>query len=272
MEKIIFNSSLPKCGSELLQVVLHQNPKIYASTTSPLFDFIYGASRNLRNEESRSIESDILHKSFINGCRGMVKGYCETLTDRPIFLDKCRSWSHYYNWIKEIQTKPKMICMVRDIRSIVASFERTYQAHRFSPQCPDDHKTMANIALKERVNHYLNSRPLNIALKRLDDLFQTGVSDKILFVCYEDFCNHSQEMIGKIYEYLEEEKYVHDFNNIKKVVNENNSAFGIFGNHQVRKSLNLVGEKPWSDVLNDDISRNLHNSMINHQNRFHYQL
>jgi sulfotransferase len=272
MEKLIFNSSLPKSGSELLQVILHQNPRIYGSSTSPLLDILFGASRNLQTEESLSIDSGILHKSFINGCKGMVKGWCETLTDRPIFLDKCRGWSHYYNWINQFEKEPKVLCMVRDIRSIVASFERNYQRNRFSPQCPDNPKELQNITLEERINYYLNNKPLAISLKRINDLYQTGISDKILFIRYEDLCNHPKEVINKVYQYLKEERYTHNFNNIEKLVKENNSIFGIFGNHNVKKSIKPVADKPWSDVLSDNIANSLHNAINDHQNRFGYTI
>lgn len=272
MEKLIFNSSLPRSGSELLQVILHQNPRIYGSTTSPLLDIIFGASRNLTTEESISMDRDILHKSFINGCKGMVKGWCETITNRPVFLDKSRGWSGYYHWISKFQTEPKILCMVRDIRSIVASFERKYQENRFSPDCPDNAIELKNITLEERINYYLNNRPLNISLKKIDDLYQTGVSNEILFIRYEDLCNYPEEVINKVYQYLKEEKYVHDFNNIQKAVKENNSVFGIFGNHNVKKSIKPIKDKPWSDVLSDDVANSLHDAMSVHQNRFGYTL
>ena len=272
MDKLIFNCSLPKSGSELLQVILHQNPRIYGSSTSPLLDIIFGASRNLRTEESISMDSDILHKSFLNGCKGMIKGWCETLTDRPVFLDKSRGWSHYYGWINKIEPEPKMLCMVRDIRSVIASFERTYQENRFSPECPDIPNELQNITLEERINYFLNSMPLNISLKRLDDVFQTRLSDKMLFIRYEDLCSYPEEVINKVYQYLKEEKYVHDFNNIQKDVKENNSVFGIFGNHNVKKSIKPIEDKPWSDVLNDGVAKSLHNAMIVHQERFGYTL
>jgi|TARA_R110002153_G_scaffold110761_4_gene252255 sulfotransferase len=272
MDKLIFNCSLPRSGSELLQVILHQNPRIYASSTSPLLDLLFGASRNLGTAECISMGNDVVHKAFINGCKGMVKGWCESLTDRPVFLDKCRGWSHYYHWIQKFQSDPKILCMVRDIRCVVASFERAYQNNRFSPDCPDNPSALENLTLEERINYYLNSNPLNISLKRLDDVFQTGVSDKMLFIRHEDLCCYPEEVINKVYQYLKEEKYTHDFNNIKKRVKENSSAFGIFGNHSVKKSIEPITDRTWSDVLSDEVSSSLHNAMIVYQNRFGYTL
>ena len=50
--------------------------------------------------------------------------------DRPVVIDKNRGWAHYFEWVAQWCPGPKMICMVRDLRSVVASMERIYRANR----------------------------------------------------------------------------------------------------------------------------------------------
>ena len=74
-KKIIFNCSLPRSGSELLQVLLHQNPKIYGSTTSPLIEYLYGARANLETEEALAQSNELRERAFISYCKGAIDGY-----------------------------------------------------------------------------------------------------------------------------------------------------------------------------------------------------
>ena len=46
MEKLFFQSSLPRAGSTMLQNILAQNPDIYATPTSGVLELIYAARAN----------------------------------------------------------------------------------------------------------------------------------------------------------------------------------------------------------------------------------
>jgi DNA-binding beta-propeller fold protein YncE len=49
MEKLFFQSSLPRSGSTMLQNILAQNTDIYATPTSGVLELIYGARENYSN-------------------------------------------------------------------------------------------------------------------------------------------------------------------------------------------------------------------------------
>ena len=46
MEKIFYQSSLPRAGSTVLQNIMAQNPDIYATPTSGVLELIFGARAN----------------------------------------------------------------------------------------------------------------------------------------------------------------------------------------------------------------------------------
>ena len=46
MEKIFFQSSLPRAGSTLLQNIIGQNPEFYVTPTSGALDLLYSARTN----------------------------------------------------------------------------------------------------------------------------------------------------------------------------------------------------------------------------------
>lgn len=237
MEKLFFNSSMPRSGSELLNVILHQNPLVYGSTTSPLLEYQYGARSNYELPEVKSQNPKLMQKAFISMCGSMAQGYYESITDRPYVIDKNRGWSFYYEWVEQWNPNPKMICMVRDLRSIIASMEKIYRKNRHRPTGPDNPAEMQNLTAEQRVGCWLNTQPVGLALQRTADLFQRKLDKHILFVRYEDLCNDPVATLKTVYDYLELEPFEHDFNCIEKQVQEDDSHFGVYGQHNIQRQL-----------------------------------
>ena len=71
-KKFIFNASIPRSGSELIQVLLSQNPKIYGSATSPLLEYQFGARQNYDLPEVKSQDPQLMFDAFINMCEQMA--------------------------------------------------------------------------------------------------------------------------------------------------------------------------------------------------------
>ena len=256
-KKFIFNCSMPRAGSELLQVILHQNPKIYGSSTSPLLEYQFGARTNYNLAEVKSQDPQLMKDAFISMCSFMAQGYYEAITDRPIICDKNRGWTHYWEFVNQWNPNPKMICMVRDLRSIVASMERIYRNNRHNPEGPDNPAQLQNMTVSQRVQYWLSSQPIRLALQRTLDLFQRDIAKNIFFIRYEDLCSRSEEILKGLYDYLEEEPYEHDFSNIVKTVQEDDSYFGIFGSHSVKSQIKPIKPSDWSDVLIPDIANSI---------------
>ena len=258
-KKIIFNCSLPRSGSELLQVLLHQNPKIYGSTTSPLIEYLYGARANLETEEALAQSNELRERAFISYCKGAIDGYYNAVTDRPIVCDKSRGWSMYNSWLVKILDGqfPKTICMIRDLREVIASFERAFRNNRDKPSNLTNASELKNLMLEERVDYWLNNNPVGNSIRRLYDNHQRSELDNILVVKYEDLTNSPQDTMNKIYDYIGEERFEHDFENIKKEVHEHENVFGFFGNHDVLPRIVPLGR--YEQIL----GKNVGNSIIN---------
>ncbi|MDB4314420.1 sulfotransferase [bacterium] len=271
MDKLIFNTSMPKAGSELLQCILHQNPRIYGSVTSPVLEYQFGARGNYDLAEVKSQDPEIMHKAFINVCKAIPKAYYEEVTDRPVVCDKNRGWAHYYEWVAQWHEEPKMICMIRDLRSIIASFERTHRKHKHSPQSIDNPADMTNMTLDQRIDYWLNTQPVGLSLQRTYDLFQRGLDKNILFVKYEDLCADPAAVMEGIYAYIGEEDFDgHDFDNIQKTIKEDDSHFGIFGKHTVKPKITPVKSSNWEDVLSKDAANYIKNNHAWYFDTFQY--
>jgi sulfotransferase len=245
---LFFNTSMPRSGSELLQVILHQNPSVYASSTSPLLEYQFAARQNFSLPEVQSQPLELMETAFLSMCRSMAEGYYSAITDRPYIIDKNRGWSHYYEWVSLWNPNPKMICMVRDLRDVFSSFERIYRNNRHLPVGPDDPVNIQNMTLYQRLNHWQNTQPIGLALQRTADLFQKGIHEKILFVRYEDLCNSPSETMKTVYRYLGLEEFSHNFSNIEKMVQENDKLFGPYGSHKIKSFLSQ-NKSTWKETI-----------------------
>jgi len=68
MDKLFFQSSMPRSGSTLLQNILAQNPDIYATPTSGVLELVYGARANYTSSlEFKAQDSQLMKKGFYEG-------------------------------------------------------------------------------------------------------------------------------------------------------------------------------------------------------------
>jgi sulfotransferase len=261
---------MPRSGSELIQTVLHQNPLIYGSTTSPLLEYQFAARGNYNLPEVKSQNPQIMQKAFLSMCKSMAEGYYAAITDRPIIIDKNRGWSHYFEWIEQWNPNSKMICVVRDIRSIIASMERIYRKTRHLPDGPDNPAQLRGMTVDQRAEYWLNSQPIGLALQRTLDCFQRNLASKIHFVRYEDLCVSPQDTFDKIYDFIGEITFDHDFKNIVKQVEEDDGHFGPYGSHSVAKTIRPHKPSDWSDVLPKEVAQRVAQHVAWYQNQFNY--
>jgi sulfotransferase len=92
-KEILFNSSLPRAGSTLIQNVVGQNPEIYVTPTSGLVDLIMASKNNYNHSQAfQAQDPQQMQNAFIGFCRTGMQGYFNGLTDKPMVLDKSREW------------------------------------------------------------------------------------------------------------------------------------------------------------------------------------
>lgn len=253
--KIFFNSSMPRSGSTLMQNILGNNPKIYATPTSALLDMLNASRRVYTNSPSVKAQDEIeMRKGFLMYSRFAVEGFFHGITDRPYAIDKSRGWVINLPYLESFCPEPKIICVVRDLRDIVASMEKN---HRKSPEMWDVslEDSATGVTLGERIGVWLspNAKPVGNTLNNLREMINRypNLEDKVCFVRFEDLCAHPENVMKAVYEYLELDYFPIDYNNIKQVTFEDDKFHGKYGDHKIKSSVQPV--KSYAKELLGDV-------------------
>ena len=254
MEKLFFQSSLPRAGSTMLQNILAQNPDVYATPTSGVLELIYGARANYSSSpEFKAQDTELMKQGYLSFCKNGVEGFFNAITDKKYVVDKSRGWGVHYGFLNEVFPEPKIICMVRDLRDIFCSMEKNFRKSQYKDMGIVNHAELKGTTTPKRIDIWANSQPVGMAIERLTEIFRQGINEKILFIRYEDLCLYPDATMMKIYNYLEIPHFQHDFENIEQVTKEDDEIYGMFGDHTIRKSLELTPSTA-NKVLGTDVT------------------
>ena len=228
MKQYYFISGLPRSGSTLLSGILKQNPDFYADIASPVealtgssIDIITGAESNLTvTEEQRK-----------NLLYGIFDGYYKHI-EKPVIFDSSRGWTKKTNFLKALFPYTKILCPVRDLVSILNSFEVISSKNPFHTKTLTEHKD--NVFA--RCDGMMNKNGGIVTGPWI--LLQEGYAlnpEMIHFIEYENLCKEPEKTMRGVYEFLERPYYAHDFENVE-YSNENfDRACNLKDLHTVKK-------------------------------------
>ena len=259
MEQIFFQSSLPRAGSTLLQNILGQNPDFYATPTSGVLELLFAARQNYTNDIGfKAQDPDLMKKGWLNFCRQGIEGFFNGITNKKYIVDKSFGWGINYNFLNSFYSKPKIICMVRDLRGVFASMEKNFRKSQHYPGIVN-WSEMKGTTTAKRVDLWAQSPPIGIALERLQQIMTEGIDKNILFIRFEDLTSNPQTELDKIYDFFGVERYQHDFKNVEQLTQEDDTIHGIFGDHTIRKEVKPI-PPTYNHYLGEELSQNIINS------------
>jgi sulfotransferase len=265
MEKIFFQSSLPRAGSTLLQNILGQNPDFYTTPTSGLIEMLY-RSRNAYSDspEFKAQDEKTMLKAFMGYCRGGLEGYFKDITDKKYIVDKSRAWGINYDFLNMFYENPKIVCVIRDPRDIFTSMEKNYRKNPHINSGVVNNAELKGTTVEKRIDHWVANPPLGISFDWLRDIVSQGLHKKILFIKYEDLTKNPQHELNRVYDFFEVERYIHDFSNIQQVTHEDDKVHGIFGDHKIRQEV-----KPLKSEAKEILGTNVCNWIKNNYKWFY---
>lgn len=258
MRKFYYISGLPRSGSTLLTNILLQNPKFATTATSSLLEFLLQVRDNWTKLEGHTAHPDGQDKWEV--IKSIMQSYHKT--DKNIIFDKNRGWSNHIEFIEKVTgEKTKIIACVRNLEEICASFEKLYRKNRANGEIHGEFSNTKMKTIDGRVSVWTSDEGvLGRPYVSLLDTIQRGLGDRILFFAYEDWTSRPNEMFRKLYEFIGQDYFQHDFENIQQVIRENDAGYG-WGEdlHEIKvgkllpastESENIIG-KEWKQKLHD---------------------
>lgn len=218
MKTIHFCGGLPRSGSTILMNILQQNPRLFTTGTCALPDLISNhiLIKSRYRESFQAMSTDQADRAMFGLVHGATQGWFEGLTNKPVVISKNRGWSsifHLYN-------RSKYIVMVRDLRDVVESFEKVNDKVLALHAYGDAGVFTPAMHQHEKYKHYFDepnslSAPLQTEVPRLMEIFKR-TKNKVMFIRYEDFTSQPEQMLVKLYNFLDEEYFQHDLNKIEQ--------------------------------------------------------
>lgn len=260
-KELFFNSSLPRAGSTLIQNVIGQNPNIYVTPTSGLADLIL-TSKNVYNSSQafQSQDAKQMQNAFVEFSRAGMQGYFDGLTDKPMVVDKSREWGVNYGLLEMFIDNPKVICMVRDVRSVYCSMEKNFRKNPHRENHIQNAPQLVGTTLEKRINIWADGVPVGIAMDRLKDCIQQGIDKKMLFIRYEDLMANPEYELRRFYDYIGKPYYEgHDFENVTQITHENDIIHGIYGDHVLRQKFERKPDD-YDEILGYELCNNIKNT------------
>lgn len=249
-KKYHFISGLPRSGSTLLANILDQNPRFHASGTSGILDVMFG----IRNQWDSLVEFRATPNE--DGKRRVLGGVIESYysdVEKPVIFDKCRGWLQYAEMAEyALGEKARILVPIRDVRDVIASFEKLWRTTiRNKSILPSDQYFRLQ-TIRNRVGYWAGGdQPIGLAHARIGDAIRRGLSDRMHFVRFEELTSMPEETMRKVYEFLGEEWFDHDFDNVEQVNRENDAEFGFDGLHDIRPRVEPV-QSCWKEVLGEE--------------------
>lgn len=264
---------MPRAGSTLLQNILAQNPRFHVTPTSGLLELIFGARLNYTNgAEFKAQDAALMKKAFLAFSKAGMEAYCQALTDKPYLVDKSRGWGVHFDLLNMVLgEEPKIICLVRDLRQILASMEKKFRQNPDKYRAIENHANLSGTTTFKRAMIHLQSPPVGLAIDRLIEVHQRGWNKKMLFLRFEDLTAQPAETLQKVYTYLGVPEFKHNFGKVDQVTQEDDQVFGIPGLHEIRPKVEPL-QSDYLDVLGRDAVRVVQNQYGWYFQQFGYHI
>jgi sulfotransferase len=255
MKTIHYTSGLPRAASTLLQNLLAQNPSVHATGTSGVHEIMYLSKAFFKTEEFRTIpEPKTGEALYLDFMRAGITHAFDSQTDRPIVVDKCRSWIGSANLLFQLFPDAKLLVPVRDIRGVLSSMEKKYQQHPGFQLEGSQQDTGRIQTVEGRCQFWLDSAPVGIAVQRLHELAKNH-KNKVLFVHAEDLTSDTQNTMNRVWDYLGLDPVIHNTQNVEQYTQEHELGWP-FGDHTIRQEVKPL-RPDWHETLGRQISETL---------------
>lgn len=235
MKDVVFLSGLPRTGSTVLASMLNQHPAIHATTTSPVADLVSivldswpSISGALKDPHPRQF-GDII-ESLVHGAHRHIT--------KDVVVDKNRLWPRFSpTMLKVTGVKPKIICTVRSVTDIMASYILLIERNRgmvtfidrgiIDKGLPVNNKNRCEEVLTTYFRHPYESLRIG---------YKSAAAD-MLMVEYDDIVANGQGVVDSICRFIGCTSFKLESDQLQRMDENDKFHGGITGLHDVRPVL-----------------------------------
>lgn len=236
VEHIHFIAGLPRSGSTLLAAILRQNPQIHAAMSSPV-EHIFSStvtSMSGQNYFSRFITNEQRERML----RNVFESYYADIPG-PWIFDTNRNWPAKLPALVHLFPQAKIICCVRDLVSVVNSFEHLVASNPYTVSRLFGWD--ARMTVYGRFEKLMAADgPVGRALNALREGYYGPYGDRLSFIEYDAFVSNPSETIASIYRATGVPDFKHDFENLSYQENSFDMNLGLQDMHTVRKTVSPI--------------------------------
>lgn len=240
-----FISGLPRSGSTLLSAILRQNPKFHAGMTSPVGSLFSNLIASVSAGSEMAPMVNTRQRKQLS--KGLFDSYYADLPiERKTVFDTNRSWTANLAAVTELFPEAKVLACVRNVAWVMDSMERQFQSNAF-----ENTRLFGDAAQRStvfsRLEALVNRNGLvGYAWSALQEALYGANADKLLIIDYDLLVSRPAEVIDLIYNFLDEEPFDHDFENVEYDAPAFDENLGVSGLHRVHKK---VEPKPRHTIL-----------------------
>lgn len=204
---------LPRSGSTIFCNILNQNEKLEASSTSVLPQLISNVVGTLSNSTEFRAElkdREATEDKIIRVTRSICfQWYLDQLQATKMVFDKSRGWNNNILMLRTMFPKSKAVIIVRDLRNVFASTEKQHRKNALL----DESQGPIQKQLETRANGmFANTGLIGAPLGGIRDIINRELP--VFFLRYEDLILHTEQVLKLFYQYIEQEPFEHNLNNI----------------------------------------------------------
>ncbi len=235
-----FISGLPRSGSTLLSGLLLQNPRIHAGMTSPVGSFCSALLGQVSaGSEFGAVVGNEKRKALL---RGVFDSYYADV-ERELVFDTNRMWCAKLPLVFDLFPEAKVIACVRNVAWIMDSMERMYRANPYentrlfgaNPARSTVYTRLEGLAQHDQMVGY--------AWAALRDAFYGEYASRLLLVDYELLTRAPGKVMPLIYDFIGEQAFDHDFDNVEYDAEEFDTQLGAPGLHRVKAQVKFTPRK-----------------------------
>lgn len=246
--RIHFISGLPRSGSTLLAAILRQNPRFHAGMTSPVGPLFNACLNAMGADNEFAVFFNDAQKRSILG--GIFDNYYQHVQTSDVSFDTNRMWTSRMVPVRQLFPEAKMICCVRNPAWVMDSIELLNRKNAFDVNRmfnnPQERATVYS-----RAEALLNpNRMIGFAWSALKEAYYSADSDMMLLVDYDLLAARPGEVMPLIYQFIGEEPFDHDFDNVEYEAEDFDTQLLVKGLHTVRGQVSL---KPRQTILPPDL-------------------